>query len=154
MIGLSSTRNARALAAVVLAATFAAGAAAGMAFERVYHPNPLANPGVVTAAMLSAPVKMPTELARLDLSDAQRQQILGLLAGSRSRTMSVFQRMVPLLADIADSTDEAVRAVLSPAQRAALGNRGRYRMLRVTRDGDGDGDGARRVDTLPETRRR
>jgi Spy/CpxP family protein refolding chaperone len=103
-------RRARLLGVALVALAYAAGVATGLAVPR----RPREGMTVVVTDAI------PRELARLGLSDAQRERIRAILARGRPRMSAVMRELEPRLRAAFDSTDREVAEVLTPAQRAAL----------------------------------
>ena len=100
----------RATAAAVLAAVFAAGMAVGGALARRAGAN---EPPPAT-------VNVPSAFDQLGLTDDQRRRMDSVMERMRPRSESVLSAALPRLRALADSTDAAVREILTPAQRQRL----------------------------------
>ena len=95
---------------LLLAVVFAIGAFAGAAFERArqarWGPPPHAGHGT-----------RPGWLDKLQLTDAQEQQIHRILERNRPRTDSILDQLLPRLRAVSDSARAEVRAVLTREQQ-------------------------------------
>jgi len=107
-----SMRRARLLGAGLLVAVFGSGLMAGAAGERLH-----ASRMFVT---IETQPGLPDELTRLRLSQAQAEQITGILERGRPRTAALLRDLVPQLCAVLAAIDTEVRAVLTPDQRTAL----------------------------------
>ncbi len=105
-------RRVRVRAALLLVVVFAAGSVSALAATRLR--------GVGSRITVEATGGVPTELARLHLTPLQERRVAAILGESRARTERVLVAIVPRLRAIMDSTDDQVRAVLTPAQRSAF----------------------------------
>lgn len=105
----------RLLALGVFAALFAAGAAAGIAWERTRAETPKFRVHVDGArARIEA-------FDELGLTDDQRRRIEQVFARAQPRTDAVLGEMLPRLRAVTDSVNAEIQAVLTPEQRRALG---------------------------------
>lgn len=122
----------------LLAATFVAGALAGMALERVRtRPGlpPLGRepgPGMLQPF---GPDRLPPMFEQLNLTDEQRARIADIIERSRPRTDELLQSMLPRLRAVTDSVRDEIRAVLTPEQAVKLDSlmadmQGRFRGMR------------------------
>ena len=117
----------RALGALLALAAFVLGVLAGVRYsERV-------RPGV--SITVTATDRIPEELERLDLTNAEREPIQAALRRGRDRVMRARHQIDSLMESAVDSTDMEVRSILTDAQRASF-------------------DSARRVNGSPFERRR
>ena len=108
----SSLARARALGALLAIAIFVLGVAAGMWYRG------RAQPGVNIT--VTATDRMPQELERLGLTDAERAPIQSALRRGRDRVLRSRDELDSLMQIAVDSTDQEIRALLSPAQRASF----------------------------------
>jgi hypothetical protein len=108
----SSLARARALGALVAIATFALGAAAGVWYRG--RPQPGIN------ITVTATNRMPQELERLGITDAERAPIQAALTRGRDRVLRARDELDALMQLAVDSTDQEIRALLSPEQRASF----------------------------------
>jgi Spy/CpxP family protein refolding chaperone len=107
--------RARLLALGVLAALFAAGAAAGIAWERTRSEAPMFRVHVNGGrAQVDA-------FRELGLTDAQRRRIEQIFARAQPRTDAVLRETLPRLRAVTDSINTEIQAVLTPEQRKKLG---------------------------------
>lgn len=113
-MSMSPIMRARILGSIVIALAFVAGIATGVAFER--RPRQGVNV-MVTATVTNA---MPRELEALDLTEAQRAQLRGILTRGRDRVMTVVRDFEPRMRGAMDSTEMEIGGVLTESQRAAL----------------------------------
>lgn len=114
--------RARLLVLGSFAALFAAGAAAGVAWERTRAAGPQFRVMVHGA---SARVEAFEELG---LTSGQRSRIEQIFVRAQPRTDAVLRETLPRLRAVTDSINREVQAVLTPEQRRRLGN---TRMRRV-----------------------
>lgn len=112
-------RRTRLAAVAILLATFVAGGLAGMAFERTRAGDPAPRPGRGGGPGPPAGVFAPGSplVERLDLSPEQRERVEAILREDRQKARAAMQEMQPRLRARFDSTQAAVREVLTPAQR-------------------------------------
>jgi Spy/CpxP family protein refolding chaperone len=107
--------RARLLALGVFAALFAAGAAAGIAWERTRAHEPMFR------------VRVDRSQARVEafdglgLTDDQRRRIEQIFTRAQPRTDAVLRETLPRLRAVTDSINAEVQAVLTPEQRRKLG---------------------------------
>jgi hypothetical protein len=102
-------RRARIRAGLLLIVVFVAGVISAIAMGRLDGSRALIT---VEAG------GMPREIARLHLTPAQEQQVDTILRRSRADAEKVLLSTIPRLKAILDSTDDQVRTVLTPTQRA------------------------------------
>ena len=140
------------MGAVLLVLMFAAGAAAGLAFGRTRPRAPAGGmPTGVPIATVDVQIRagIPEELRRLDLTPEQSRRIEAVLAAGRRRSDSVMRELGPRLRMVFDSVDAAVRAELTPEQRARLAASRRGRPLRVIQESTVvNGKASGRTDTI------
>lgn len=106
---------ARLVALGVFAALFAAGAAAGVAWERTRAKAPMFRVHVNGGdARIDA-------LAELGLTDEQRRRIEQVFERAQPRTDAVLRETLPRLRAVTDSINAEIQAVLTPQQRRRLG---------------------------------
>ena len=106
---------ARLLALGVFAALFAAGAAAGIAWERTRVEPPMFRVHVNGGdARIEA-------LEELGLTDAQRRRIEQVFERAQPRTDAALRETLPRLRAVTDSINAEIQAVLTPEQRRRLG---------------------------------
>ena len=109
---ISTLARARLTGALVALATFALGVAIGLWLPR-------GEEGGVNVTV-TATDRMPRELERLELTDAERPQIREALRRGRDRVLRVADAFQAPMALAIDSTDQEIRAILSDSQRAAF----------------------------------
>lgn len=131
----------RLLAGALLVATFAAGALVGIASEQVLSADEPGRGGERRSRDRDHDLFGPAgELTRrLDLSEAQRTEILRIVDENRAKADSIFDDMRPRLRARYDSATAAVRGVLTPEQQAEYDlyrAERRERMHRKSRDND------------------
>lgn len=104
-----TVRTRRLIGALVAAAAFGLGIAAGaMLCARQRQPATL------TFAATDA---MPAELLGLGLSDDQRARLGPILVRGRDRILRIVDRFTPAVQAGLDSTDDEIRTILTGAQR-------------------------------------
>jgi Spy/CpxP family protein refolding chaperone len=120
--GVESLGRVRAQGIVLLLVTFAVGALAGVAFERVRAARRTPeSPGAEARRMPPwRPGMLPGMFEQLDLTQEQRARILDIMERSRPRTETMMQEMLPRLRAVTDSVRAEIRAVLTPEQGAKL----------------------------------
>ena len=130
----SIMRRARVQGVLLLVAAFALGIAVGVVAARRSRPVP--------QMLLTATDRMPDEIARLDLSPDQRQQIRSVLRRGADRMFGVIREFDPRVQAAVDSTDAEIRALLTSAQIARLDSSRRARgpLLRQQRVGGPPGE--------------
>lgn len=109
---ISSLARARLAGAVLALATFALGVASGVWYSNRELPG--------LDIRVTATDRMPRELERLGLSDAQRAPIHDALLRGRERVLRVTDALQGRMQGAVDSTDTEIRALLSDAQRASF----------------------------------
>ncbi len=109
---ISPLSRARLLGATLALATFALGVATGAWI--VGRPQPGVNISVI------ATDRIPRELERLDLTEAQTPPIRAALLRGRERVVRVSDAFRGRFESAADTTDKEIRALLSDAQRASF----------------------------------
>ena len=117
---LESLGRIRTKGIALLVLTFVAGALAGVAVERVRTARQAPEPPPPDITMLR-PLRegtLPPVLRQLNLTPAQREQIIQILERGRPRTDSILREMLPRLRATTDSIHAELRAVLTPAQLA------------------------------------
>jgi len=107
-----SPRRVWGLAAVALLLTFVAGALAGAAWERFQHRRDHAG---TREHRIGEMMKH-----RYGLSDGQAARIEAIVTRRRPRVDSLMATIEPQVRAAFDSTNAEIRAVLTPAQRAAF----------------------------------
>jgi hypothetical protein len=112
--------RARVLGAALLIAMFAAGWMAGIAWTRTHARGVNVDVRMTTG--------LPRELKQLGLSSAQEDTLRLILRDGQQRTLKVLHEFEPHMRALADSVELAIRAVLTPAQRAALDAAGKSRV--------------------------
>jgi hypothetical protein len=108
----TSLARARALGALLALATFALGIAAGMWYRGRVQPG--------VNITVTATDRMPQELERLGLTDAERAPSQAALRRGRDRVLRSRDLLDSLMQIAVDSTDQEIRVVLSPEQRASF----------------------------------
>lgn len=108
----SSLARARAVGALLAIATFALGVAAGMWYSGRVRPG--------VNITVTATDRMPQELERLGLTEAERPPIQAALRRGRDRVLRSRDELDALMQIAVDSTDQEIRALLSPEQRASF----------------------------------
>jgi Spy/CpxP family protein refolding chaperone len=107
--------GARLLVLGSFAALFAAGAAAGVAWERTRGGEPSfrvrVNKGRATVEAFD----------ELGLTDEQRRRIEQIFTRAQPRTDAVLRETLPRLRAVTDSINDEIHAVLTPEQRRRLG---------------------------------
>ena len=120
--GIESLGRVRARGIVILTLAFLAGGVLGMAAERyraVRSAPPPALGGDLPARRIR-PGQLPRFYERLDLSQAQRDSMHAILERARPKADSLVQQTFPRLRAYMDSVQQALRAVLTDAQREQL----------------------------------
>jgi Spy/CpxP family protein refolding chaperone len=118
MTSAPSPRKARLLGLALLVATFAIGAFAGVATDRLLSTRTPAH------ALRSEDRERPRDRGRvsifeqLDLTPEQRVRIDSALERGRRKTQAFWDQYGPTLRAIVDSTRAEIRGVLTPEQRA------------------------------------
>ena len=123
--------------AALLLITFAAGLLAGLAADRAMTRRQSMSPRLALQA--------PELLDRLDLTTEQRRAADSILVRSSPRSEAAIREMVPRLAAIADSVNDELAAILTPAQRARLASITRSTIFVLKKK---DSAGKERVDTV------
>jgi hypothetical protein len=121
-----TVRNARLVGALLMLLSLGVGVAIGFMIPRRDSQG--------MRISVTATDQMPDEIARLGLSAEQRPAIQAALRRGRDRVLAVVDQVSPRMQAVVDSTDQEIRALLTPAQRASL-------------------DSARKVDGPPLQRR-
>ena len=131
----------------IVALVFVAGAAAGLAADRVMSPR------LVRGMRLKH--DMSGVLDRLQLSPDQRARAEDILARSAPRAESLMVEMAERLRAISDSVDGELRGILDPAQRVRLDSLRRGRSVMIKRKTVSP-DGRTSIDSvvLPDRNRR
>jgi hypothetical protein len=109
---ISSLARARVLGALLALGAFALGVLAGVRFSERDRPG--------VSITVTATDRMPRELERLNLSEAERGQIQAALRRGRDRVMHARDQIDSLMQTAVDSTDAEIRGILSEEQRASL----------------------------------
>lgn len=121
---------ARLLALGVFAALFAAGAAAGVAWERTRAEQPMFRVHVNGGdARIEA-------LEELGLTDEQRRRIEQVFERAQPRTDAALRETLPRLRAVTDSINAEVQAVLTPEQRRRLGRVEPRRVIELRPDAE------------------
>lgn len=139
----------RVLALVVLIVTFVAGALMGVAFERVLAADPPVRVERDARADRDGGKNRDDDRSpfapdgpldqRLDLSAEQHARIDSLLARQRERYDSIMHSMRPVLRATYDSTNAAIRSVLTPEQQTEFEAYRQERREHIKRRYDRDG---------------
>ena len=132
-------KSPRLIGAALLLAAFIAGAAVGLAFDRVVRPEPRLKTFVVA--------DMSRVLDRLELTTQQRAQADSILLRRAPTTERMMLDVADRLRGLSDSVDAELRAILTPQQRARLDSLRGERKLMLKRKTIGAG-GATVVDTV------
>jgi hypothetical protein len=111
---LSPIVRSRLLGSLVVALAFVAGVATGVALER----RPRQGLNVTLTATTTN--RLPRELERLELTEAQQSEIRTILTRGRDRVLAVVRDFDPRMKSAMDSTNAEIDAVLTAAQRASL----------------------------------
>lgn len=120
--------GARLLVLGTFAALFAAGVAAGVAWERTRG----AEPGFrVHVDGGRARVEAFDEL---ELTDEQRRRIEQIFVRAQPRTDAVLRETLPRLRGVTDSINAEIQAVLTPGQRRRLGRVEPRRVFEIPSD--------------------
>lgn len=120
--------GARLLVLGTFAALFAAGVAAGVAWERTRGEEPRFRVRVDGGR---ARVEAFDELG---LTDEQRRRIEQIFVRSQPRTDAVLHETLPRLRAVTDSINAEIQAVLTPAQRRRLGRLEPRRVFEIPSD--------------------
>jgi hypothetical protein len=107
---ISSLARARLAGAMLALVTFGLGVAAGVWYSTRERPG--------IDIRVTATDRMPRELERLGLTDAERPQIHEALIRGRERVLHVTDAFQGRMEIAVDSTDQEIRAILSDSQRA------------------------------------
>jgi Spy/CpxP family protein refolding chaperone len=113
--GVESLGRIRLQGILLLAATFLAGGAAGVAGGRIWGAQRAGE--VPPPPPRLRPVGPPPAYERLGLSDDQRARITAILERTRPRTDSVMREVMPRLRAITDSAEAEINTVLTAEQR-------------------------------------
>ena len=132
-------KSPRLIGAALLLAAFIAGAAVGLAFDRVVRPEPRLKTFVVA--------DMSRVLDRLELTSQQRAQADSILLRRAPTTERMMLDVADRLRGLSDSVDVELRSILTPQQRARLDSLRGERKLMLKRKTIGAG-GATVVDTV------
>jgi Spy/CpxP family protein refolding chaperone len=132
-------RSPRLIGAALLLAAFIAGAAAGLAFDRVVRPEPRLKTFVVA--------DMSRVLDRLDLTTQQRAKADSILQRRAPTTERMMLDVADRLRGLSDSVDAELRAILTPQQRVRLDSLRGERKIMLKRKTMGAG-GTTVVDTV------
>ena len=139
---LEKTSHSRAVAWLLLALAFVAGAAAGVTIDRLSLPE--SSPGTPKTPDRSGP------LDRLDLTPQQRAQADSIMERSAPRAERAMRDVAERLQNVSDSLDAELRAILTPPQRARLDSLRRQPIFMLKGKSSGSG---MTVDTLFPTPR-
>lgn len=136
------TSHSRAIAWLLLAMAFVAGAAAGVTVDRLVTSQPA----------LSARVTrdMSGPLDKLELTPQQRAQADSITERSAPRSERAMREVAERLQNVSDSLDAELRAILTPPQRARLDSLRRQPIFMLKRKTTGSKTS---VDTLFPTPR-
>jgi hypothetical protein len=123
--GLDTLSRIRLQGIALLCVAFLTGLLTGVAGERLLLSRrgrfgPLPRPAGAFGIQPGPPRGFPPDLDALGLSDAQRKRIDEIFSSRRPQTDSMLRAMMPRLRAAADSARQAIRAVLTPEQRARL----------------------------------
>jgi Spy/CpxP family protein refolding chaperone len=132
-------RSPRLIGAALLLATFVAGIAVGLAFDRVARREPRLKTFVVA--------DMSRVLDRLELTAEQRSKADSILQRRAPTTERMMLDVADRLRGLSDSVDSELRAILTPQQRARLDSLRGERKIMLKRKTIGAG-GATVVDTV------
>jgi Spy/CpxP family protein refolding chaperone len=132
-------RSPRLIGAALLLATFVAGVAVGLAFDRVVRPEPRLKTVVVA--------DMSRVLDRLELTTRQRAKADSILQRRAPSTERMMLDVADRLRGLSDSLDAELRAILTPRQRARLDSLRGERKIMLKRKTIGAG-GTTVVDTV------
>lgn len=132
-------RSPRLIGAALLLATFVAGIAVGLAFDRVARTEPRLKTFVVA--------DMSRVLDRLDLTTQQRAKADSILQRRSPTTERMMLDVAERLRGLSDSVDAELRAILTPQQRVRLDSLRAARKIMLKRKTLGPG-GTTVVDTV------
>ena len=105
-------------ALALLLVVFATGAALGATAMRLMRPaGPLPRIAGGPPMGRGGPGRLPPYIERLNLSEAQHQELRAILDAQRPRVDSVMAGVVPRLREISDATFAQIGAVLTSEQR-------------------------------------
>ena len=121
--------RARLLVLGSFAALFAAGAAAGIAWERTRGGD-----GPAFRVMVDGPRARVEAFEELGLTDDQRRRIEQVFVRAQPRTDAVLRETLPRLRAVTDSINAEVQAVLTPEQRRRLGRLEPRRVFELPHD--------------------
>lgn len=128
----------------LLATTFIAGAAAGVAGDRLFGRGLTVRTRIVQDDMSGV-------LDRLQLTAAQRAQAQSILDRSAPRSRDAMLEIASRLRSISDSVDTELRSILTPAQRLKLDSLRKPPTLILRRRDPG---GTTSVDTISSATKR
>jgi Spy/CpxP family protein refolding chaperone len=135
-----SPRKARLLGFALLVATFAIGAFAGAATDRVLTARAPAQAAREEGRERSRDRDRISTLEQLELTPEQRVRIDSVLERGRRKTQAFWDQHGPTLRAIVDSTRAEIRGLLTPEQRAEY-DRLRAEHRRRSREQDQSGKG-------------
>ncbi len=127
----------RAIAVALLALAFVAGAAAGVAADRLLTPKPTIRARITR--------DMSAVLDKLGLTSQQRAQADSIIQRSAPRTEAAMLEVAERLRNVSDSVDTELRAILTTEQRARLNSLRRQPLFMLKRKTPGS---ATKVDTV------
>ena len=139
---LEKTSRSRAIAWLLLALAFVAGAAAGVTADRLFAPKPVLRTRITR--------DMSGALDRLGLTAQQRAQADSIMERSAPRSERAMREVAERLQYVSDSVDAELRAILTPSQRTRLDSLRRQPLFMLKRKNPGS---ATTVDTLFPTPR-
>ena len=136
------TSRSRAIAWLLLALAFVAGAAAGVTLDRLFASQPVLRTRITR--------DMSGPLDKLELTPQQRAQADSIMERSAPRSERAMREVAERLQNVSDSLDAELRAILTPAQRARLDSLRRQPIFMLKRKTPGS---ETTVDTLFRTPR-
>jgi Spy/CpxP family protein refolding chaperone len=139
---LDKSSRSRAVAWALLAVAFVAGAAAGVAADRLLTPK--------TTVRARITRDMSGTLDKLGLSPEQRARAEAIIERSAPRSEQAMRDIAERLQSVSDSVDAELRAILTVEQRARLDSLRRQPVFMLKRKTSGS---ATTVDTLFPTPR-
>lgn len=120
--GFESLGRVRAQGIALVAIVFVAGVLAGVAGDRLLAARRAPEPPPPDMTMLR-PLRrgsLPGMFRQLDLTLAQRRQIVEILEQGEPRTEEILSEMLPRLRAVTDSVHAEIRAVLTEEQASRL----------------------------------
>jgi hypothetical protein len=109
---MSSLARARALGALLALIAFGLGILVGVRYSERERPG--------VSITVTTTDRMPQELERLGITDAERAPIEAALRRGRDRVMRARDTIDALMAAAVDSTDQEIRGMLTESQRASF----------------------------------